>query len=55
MTAQIIDLQARRTDIVRRQQREREERFDRELRRRLTAFLEGEELPVEPIPDNPYL
>lgn len=55
MTAQIIDLQARRIDIALRQQREREERFDRELRRRLTAFLEGDDLPVEPIPDNPYI
>lgn len=55
MTAQIIDLQTRRADIARRRRLEREEKFDLELRRRLSMFLDGEELPYEPIPDNPYI
>ena len=55
MTAVIIDLAQKRRE---REERERQiliDAFDRELRRRLALYLEGEEIPVEPIRDNPYI
>ncbi|WP_169732767.1 hypothetical protein [Azospirillum halopraeferens] len=56
MTAIIIDLAARRQEREETERRRRIEAFDRELRRRL-ALLQDEdedEIPVEPIRDNPY-
>lgn len=54
MSAIIIDLAEKRAERAERQRRRRLEAFDRELRRRLAIYLEGEEIPVEPIKDNPY-
>ncbi|NYZ17312.1 hypothetical protein HL658_32620 [Azospirillum sp. RWY-5-1] len=55
MSATIIDL------VQHRRKREEEERqrridaFDRELRRRLALYLEGDVMAIEPIKDSPYL
>lgn len=52
--ADIIDLTKAREEREMRRQKEREEAFDRELRRRLALFYAGQKLPADPIPDNPY-
>lgn len=54
MSSTVIDLAAYRAEREVRRRREREEAFDRELRRRLAAFLDGSPIPPSPIPDNPY-
>lgn len=54
MSATIIDLSARRREREEAERQRRIDAFDRELRRRLALYLEGEEIPVEPIKDNPY-
>ena len=54
MSAIIIDLAARRREREDEERQRRIDAFDRELRRRLALYLEGEEIPVEPIRDNPY-
>lgn len=51
----VINLQHKRAKREEQQRREREEAFDRELRRRLALFYAGQTTPVEPIPDNPYI
>lgn len=54
MSATIIDLAAVRRERERVERERRVDAFDRELRRRLALYLEGESIPVEPIKDNPY-
>lgn len=54
MSATIIDLAAVRREREEKERERRIEAFDRELRHRLALYLEGEEIPVEPIKDNPY-
>ena len=55
MTAQIISLAAKREEREEKARQKRVEAFDQELRRRLALYLEGEDIPVEPIRDNPYI
>ena len=55
MTATIIDLAEKRLERDERERQLRIDTFDRELRRRLAMYLEGEDIPVEPIRDNPYI
>ena len=55
MTAQIISLVAKRQEREEKARQKRIEAFDQELRRRLALYLEGEDIPVEPIRDNPYI
>ncbi len=55
MTAQIISLAAKREEREEKARQQRIDAFDRELRRRLALYLDGEDLPVEPIRDNPYI
>ncbi len=55
MTAQIIDLTAKRLEREEKARQKRVEAFDQELRRRLALYLEGDDIPVEPIRDNPYI
>lgn len=54
MTAMIIDLADKRREREDRERQKRIEAFDQELRRRLAMYLEGDEIPFEPIRDNPY-
>lgn len=55
MSAIIIDLAERRRERDDRQRAQRERAFDAELRRRLDLYLDGQDIPIEPIRDNPYL
>ncbi|HYH21646.1 MAG TPA: hypothetical protein VD995_23815 [Azospirillum sp.] len=55
MTAMIIDLTEKRREREERDRQKRIDAFDRELRRRLALYLDGEDIPVEPIRDNPYI
>ncbi|HYD67091.1 hypothetical protein [Azospirillum sp.] len=55
MSAMIIDLTEKRREREERDRQKRIDAFDRELRRRLALYLDGEEIPVEPIRDNPYI
>lgn len=55
MSSKIIDLAAWRWQHAETIRRAREEAFDRELARRLSAVLRGEPIPAEPIRDNPYI
>lgn len=55
MTAQIISLVQKRAEREEKERQKRIDAFDRELRRRLSLYLEGEDIPVEPIRDNPYI
>lgn len=55
MSAIVIDLAEKRRERDERERQIRIDAFDRELRRRLALYLEGDELPVEPIRDNPYI
>ncbi|HEY0833487.1 MAG TPA: hypothetical protein VGE72_06205 [Azospirillum sp.] len=54
MTAMIIDLAEKRREREERDRQQRIDAFDQELRRRLALYLDGEDIPVEPIRDNPY-
>lgn len=54
MSATIIDLAAVRRERAQAERQRRVDAFDRELRRRLALYLEGETIPVEQIKDNPY-
>ncbi|PWC39284.1 hypothetical protein [Azospirillum sp. TSO35-2] len=54
-SAVIIDLAQKRRERDERERQVRIDAFDRELRRRLALYLEGEDIPVEPIRDNPYI
>jgi hypothetical protein len=54
MDQQVIDLGRCRAERDAQARRRREDAFDRELARRLAAFLEGRPIPSTPIPDNPY-
>ncbi len=54
MSAIVIDLAEKRREREDRERQLRVDAFDRELRRRLALYLEGDEIPVEPIRDNPY-
>ncbi|HYD99758.1 MAG TPA: hypothetical protein VEH84_10260 [Alphaproteobacteria bacterium] len=53
--SQVIDFAAQRRQRQDAEQRRRQEAFDRELSRRLAAFLDGRPIPAERIADNPYL
>lgn len=55
MSAVVIDLAEKRRERDERERQIRIDAFDRELRRRLALYLEGDERPVEPIRDNPYI
>ncbi len=55
MSATIISLAEKRAEREERDRQRRIDAFDRELRRRLAMYLEGEDIPVEPIKDNPYI
>ena len=55
MSAIVIDLSEKRRERDERERQIRIDAFDRELRRRLALYLEGDDLPVEPIRDNPYI
>lgn len=55
MSATIVDLAQHRRKREEEERLRRIEAFDRELRRRLALYLEGEEIPIEPIKDNPYV
>ncbi|HYG88009.1 MAG TPA: hypothetical protein VD978_17270 [Azospirillum sp.] len=55
MTAQIINLAVKRAEREEKERRKRIDAFDRELRRRLAMYLDGEDMPAEPIRDNPYI
>jgi hypothetical protein len=54
MSATVIDFAAKRREREEQDRQRRIDAFDQELRRRLALYLEGEEIPVEPIKDNPY-
>ncbi|WP_207457265.1 hypothetical protein [Azospirillum sp. SYSU D00513] len=54
MSATIIDFADKLREREERDRQRRIDAFDQELRRRLALYLEGEEIPVEPIKDNPY-
>lgn len=53
-SGEVVDLAARRAAREAEERRRREDAFDRELGRRLAAFLDGRPIPSTPIPDNPY-
>lgn len=55
MSAIVIDLAEKRRERDERERQTRIDAFDRELRRRLALYLEGDDIPVEPIRDNPYI
>jgi len=55
MSAIVIDLAEKRREREERERQLRIDAFDRELRRRLALYLEGDDVPVEPIRDNPYI
>ena len=55
MSATIIDLAQKRAEREERDRQRRIDAFDRELRHRLAMYLEGEDIAVEPIKDNPYI
>ncbi|MBP2226769.1 hypothetical protein [Azospirillum agricola] len=55
MSAIVIDLADKRREREERERQRRIDAFDRELRRRLALYLDGDDLPVEPIRDNPYI
>lgn len=54
MSAIVIDLAEKRREREDRERQIRVAAFDRELRRRLATYLEGGDIPVEAIRDNPY-
>lgn len=54
MSATIVDLAHHRRKREEEERQRRIDAFDRELRRRLELYLEGEEFTVEPIKDSPY-
>jgi len=55
MSATIISLSEKRREREERERQIRIDAFDRELRRRLALYLDGDDIPVEPIRDNPYI
>ncbi len=55
MSATIISLAQKRAEREERERQRRIDAFDQEMRRRLTLYLEGDDRPVEPIKDNPYI
>lgn len=55
MSATVIDFTQKRLEREDRERQRRIDAFDQELRRRLALYLEGEDIPVEPIRDNPYI
>ncbi|CAO3418243.1 hypothetical protein [Azospirillum doebereinerae] len=54
MSAIIISFDQKRRERAERERQARIDAFDRELRRRLALYLDGDDIPVEPIRDNPY-
>ncbi|MCG5243586.1 hypothetical protein [Azospirillum doebereinerae] len=54
MSAIVISLAEKRREREERERQIRIDAFDRELRRRLALYLDGDDIPVEPIRDNPY-
>ncbi len=55
MTAQIISLAVKRAEREEKERLMRIDAFDQELRRRLALYLDGDEIPLEPISDSPYI
>lgn len=55
MSAIVISLAEKRREREDRERQQRIDAFDRELRRRLALYLDGDDIPVEPIRDNPYI
>lgn len=54
MSATIVDLAQHRRKRDEEERQRRIDAFDRELRRRLELYLEGDEMAIEPIKDSPY-